>query len=171
MDPDAVSEDNYSLQAPTRMHTGERLAQDLEFLEQNGLSRQASFTCSTAQDNLLPQLLEHFNQMVQNGRFQFPPIPQEQLQPTMPLNENTPNRELRQLFASLPFRFLHVGNHSQGDPSLSVDTKISFTSFQYQCLRRTLSRTTIQHPTSPETVDGLILNCKSNLKVFSTSLF
>lgn len=165
MDSDAVSEDNYGLPAPTRMHTGERLAQDLDFLEKQGLARQAFLTCSASLDNLLPQLLEHFNEMVRNGQFQYPVIPPEQLQPTIPLNENTPNRDLRQLFASLPFRFLRVGNHSRGEPSLSVDTKLSFISFQYHFLKRTLSRNTIQHPTSPDTVDGLIFICKSSLKI------
>ena len=167
MDPNAVSEDEYGLPAPGRMHTGERLAQDLKFLEQHGLSRQAILTCSVSHDNLLPQLLEHFNEMVRNGPFQYPVIPQEQLELTIRLNEHTPNRELRELFASLPFRFLRVGNHSHGrsEPFLSVDTKLSFISFQYQSLKRTLSRSTIQHPTSPDTVDGLILICKSILKI------
>lgn len=163
MDTTAVSEDEYGLPAPTRMHTGERLGQDLVFLEQQGLSGQAFLTCSSAQDNLLPQLLAHFNQMVQNGRFQYPVIPQEELQPIMPLIENSPNRELRQLWASLPFRFLRVGNQGRSEPYLFVDTNLNFTSFQYQHLKRALSRHIIQHPTSPETVDGLIFICMSDI--------
>ena len=54
MDPNAVSEDEYGLPAPGQMHTGEHLAQDLKFLEQHGLSRQAILTCSISHNNLLP---------------------------------------------------------------------------------------------------------------------
>lgn len=127
----------------------------------HGLASTVELKCKRAEESLLSQILDHFNSMISAGPFRFPGMPDAEI--TLSLGDEEPNRDLRLLFAQLPFRMVRVGNASaRGTPSLSVDHAVTFSSFTYQNLLSHFTRKTVKHPTD-NSIHGLLFICKSLL--------
>jgi len=79
-------------------------------MREQGLAGEVKLQTSCAKNTVLSQILEHLNSLVCNGSFAFPNIPQAATFRELPLDAL--DWEACNLFTSLPFHFVRIGNSS-----------------------------------------------------------
>ncbi|KAG1724819.1 uncharacterized protein EDB91DRAFT_1255060 [Suillus paluster] len=128
---DDIFEDTY-LHFPRRIHVGERLASDLNGLQDFGLVHRITLTASSR------------NEIIMN-----------QPECSFDLDASAPNREFRIQFQHLPFRLLKIGYQMPKGHYLSFDTTETWQDYTFHALSKRVNR--IQHPTNPNV--GLLIIC------------
>ncbi|KAF8151618.1 hypothetical protein B0H34DRAFT_801322 [Crassisporium funariophilum] len=157
VDPLASLQDRHGLPMPDYLPLGEELAPILGYMEGKGLAKTVFLRCRHSSDNLLPDIVAHFEGMLAAGNFIYPDADI----PEFELGENEPNRELRVMAFRLPFHLVSIGNWSRhARPKLSLDKVGSlYTAFTYKTLKNRFHRAIAKHPTEPENIHGLLFVC------------
>lgn len=140
---------------------GEQLASDLNFLEQQGLTKIINLRAVGALANVMDQIVDGFDEMVQQGRYRYPNTPESSYM--LDLNDDEPNRELRLQYARLPFRILKLGylTASRGGAKYMFSPGTSsFQDFRYDNLVSLLSKKAFSHPTD-NSYAGILSICMS----------
>jgi hypothetical protein len=138
-------------------------------MREQGLAAEIELRTPGAKDGVLSQILEHFRSLVRNGAFAFPHIPEAATSRELPLN--APDRDARNLFNSLPFHFVRIGNSSttRSTNTLSVNKAFTYRSFGFKDFKDLFRRGTVHHPSNKD-LAGLLIICKCPCSVCFTIL-
>jgi hypothetical protein len=128
-------------------------------MREQGLAREIELRTSCAKDTVLAQILDHFHNLVHNGPFAFPNIPNTVT--SRELSLDAPDRDARNLFNSLPFHFVRVGNSSttRSTNTLSVNKALTYRSFGFKDFKDLFRRSSVHHPSNKD-LAGLLMICK-----------
>lgn len=148
-------QDAHGLPNISRLKSGEQLNSDLQFLTEQGLASIVELTAQHADQNMLPQIQQHFDSMIANGDYLYPDI--HVVAMDLPLNAES--RESRVAFSKLTFRVLKVGNLWGSRPSLTVDKSLIYSSFTYDALKTRFHRPVMKHPMD-STINGVLYLCE-----------
>lgn len=71
------------------------------------------------------------------------------------------HRDARNLFNSLPFHFVRIGNASttRSNNTLSINKLVSYRSFGFKDFKDLFRRSTVHHPSNKD-LDGLLIICR-----------
>ncbi|KAG2108385.1 uncharacterized protein F5147DRAFT_652765 [Suillus discolor] len=134
---DDIFEDTY-LCFPRCIHVGERLASDLNGLQDFGLVHCITLTASSRNEIIMNQVY-------------FPPEPEC----SFDLDASAPNREFRIQFQHLPFRLLKISYQMPKGHYLSFNATETWQDYAFHALSKCVNQ--IQHPTDPNV--GLLIIC------------
>ena len=128
-------------------------------MREQGLATEIELRAFGAKDTVLPQILDHFHSLVRNGVFAFPNIPEAATTRGLPLDAS--DRDARNLFNSLPFHFVRIGNSSttRSMNTLSINKGLTYRSFGFKDFKDLFRRSSVQHP-SNKNLSGLLIICK-----------
>jgi len=134
---------------------GERLSQDLAFLEAQGLTH--TFTLrdiDNAETSLLERIIAAFSDMLANAHYTFPDF-----ESTFSLPPEAPSRTERIAFERRQFNLIRISNQSTSGNKLVLDLNTSYRYFTHKNLKSRFKRHSNVHPTDI-TKGGLLLICK-----------
>ncbi|KAG2069018.1 hypothetical protein BDR04DRAFT_1119323 [Suillus decipiens] len=147
---DDIFEDTY-LRFPHRIHVGERLASDLNGLQDFGLVHRMTLTASSRNEIIMNQVYNSVLAISTSHNIQFPPEPEC----SSDLDASAPNREFQIQFQHLPFRLLKISYQMPKGHYLSFDATETWQDYTFHALSKRVNR--IQHPTDPNV--GLLIIC------------
>lgn len=128
-------------------------------MRDHGLTIEVELRTTSSSQSVLPQILDHFQTMLQNGPFAYPPIPEAAT--SRALASTASDREERNLFNSLPFNFVRVGNSStkRSTNGLSINKGLTYQSFGFKVFKDQFRRRiSIQHPSNNQLI-GIVFIC------------
>ncbi|KAG1737480.1 uncharacterized protein EDB91DRAFT_1249612 [Suillus paluster] len=147
---DNIFEDTY-LHFPHRIHVGERLASDLNGLQDFGLVHRITLTASSHNEIIMNQVYNSVLAISTSHNIQFPPEPEC----SFDLDASAPNHEFQIQFQHLPFRLLKIGYQMPKGHYLSFDATETWQDYTFHALSKRVNQ--IQHPTDPNV--GLLIIC------------
>ncbi|KDR69131.1 hypothetical protein GALMADRAFT_215412 [Galerina marginata CBS 339.88] len=157
LDQIITPQDKHGLENYTCLTKGERLSQDLAFLEEQGLTH--TFTLrdiDNTEVDLLERIILAFNEMLANASYSFP-----EFDSNFSLPPGAPSRAERIAFERLQFNLVRISNQSTVGNRLVLDQSTNHRYFTHKNLKGRFKRHSNVHPTDISK-GGLLVICPRN---------